>query len=66
MSLLLKELLCRMVCLTQSFDTTAARTNFRAYIAPAITGGSVVFDAFRGLWSREKATIGHRSDVKDQ
>jgi hypothetical protein len=30
----------------------------RAPIAPAITGGSVVFDAFLGLWSREKPPSG--------
>ncbi len=29
--------------------------HFRPRNAPAITGGSVVFDAFCGLWSREKA-----------
>ena len=28
--------------------------------------GSVVFDAFRGLWSRENTTITHRSDAKNQ
>ena len=35
-------------------------------LAPAITLGSFVFDAFLGFWSREKATLSHRSDAKTQ
>ena len=38
----------------------------RASIAPAITPGSVVFDAFLRLWSPDKAPLAHRSDAKVQ
>jgi len=38
----------------------------RRSLAPAITPGASVFDAFLGLWSREKATLAHRSDAKNQ
>jgi hypothetical protein len=39
---------------------------FRASVAPAITRRSVVFDVFRGLWSREKTTLAHRSHAKSR
>lgn len=35
-------------------------------LAPSITGGSAVFAAILGLWSRGKTTLEHRSDAKDQ
>ena len=47
---------------TECLETPIVRVS----IAPAITPGSVVFDAFLGLLSREKATLAHRSDANRQ
>jgi hypothetical protein len=53
---------CAPIYLTTYGWATRDATN----LAPAITRGSVVFDAFCGLWSREKATLSHRSHAKHQ